>query len=145
MSIARLRTSGNVGNQMAYREIYIHSKLMIIDDVFVTLGSANMNQRSMSVDSEINFGAAGSDWASKLRARVFSILSGTSTSGSGDRNDALSVYNLWEGRMKDNRTIQKNKKEPMQGFILPFMDTRANTILHAQLDLPPSSDIPRTA
>lgn len=145
VSIARLRTSGVVGDQMAYREIYIHSKLMIIDDVFVTLGSANMNQRSMSVDSEINFGATGSDWASKLRERVFSLLSGTATPGSGDRDQALIVYNLWDGRMKDNRNIQKAGKEPMQGFILPFMDRRANTILHAQLDLPPSSDIPRTA
>lgn len=144
VSIARLRTSGVVGNQMAYREIYIHSKLMIIDDVFITLGSANMNQRSMSVDSEINFGATGSDWASKLRERVFTLLSGSATPGSGNRDEALAVYNLWDGRMRDNRTIQKAGTDPMQGFILPFMDRRANTILHAQLDLPPSSDIPRT-
>ena len=143
VSIARLRTSGMVGGQMAYREIYIHSKLMIIDDVFVTLGSANMNQRSMSVDSEINFGATGLDWASKLRGRVFPLLSGGATQGSGDRNLVPMVYDDWEKRMHDN-LIAKMKGKPMQGFILPFEDRRANTILHAQIDLPPSSDIPRT-
>lgn len=34
--------------------IKVHSKLMIIDNVFLTLGSANLNYRSMLVDSEIN-------------------------------------------------------------------------------------------
>jgi len=39
--------------------IYVHSKLMIADDVFVILGSANINERSMSGyrDSEIAIGA----------------------------------------------------------------------------------------
>jgi phosphatidylserine/phosphatidylglycerophosphate/cardiolipin synthase-like enzyme len=144
VSIARLRTSGVVGDQMAYREIYIHSKLMLIDDVFVTIGSANMNQRSMSADSEINFGATGQRWASGLRERVFSLLSGNATPGSGDRKKIPEVYDAWERRMKDNRSIQKTGKEKMDGFILPFMDSRANTILHAQIDLPSSSDVPRT-
>ena len=34
--------------------VYVHAKLMIIDDVFMTLGSANINTRSMEADSELN-------------------------------------------------------------------------------------------
>lgn len=34
--------------------VYVHSKLMIVDDTFFTLGSANLANRSMTVDSEIN-------------------------------------------------------------------------------------------
>lgn len=34
--------------------VYIHSKLMIVDDRRLTLGSANLNNRSMTLDSEIN-------------------------------------------------------------------------------------------
>ena len=34
--------------------VYIHAKLMIVDDVFLTMGSANLANRSMTVDSEIN-------------------------------------------------------------------------------------------
>ncbi|MFC0695977.1 phosphatidylserine/phosphatidylglycerophosphate/cardiolipin synthase family protein, partial [Paraburkholderia humisilvae] len=30
--------------------VYVHTKLMIVDDVFMTLGSANINLRSMAVD-----------------------------------------------------------------------------------------------
>lgn len=36
------------------RATYIHSKLMIVDDRFLTVGSANLTNRSMSVDSELN-------------------------------------------------------------------------------------------
>jgi phosphatidylserine/phosphatidylglycerophosphate/cardiolipin synthase-like enzyme len=34
--------------------VYIHSKLMIVDDRFMTIGSANLTNRSMTIDSELN-------------------------------------------------------------------------------------------
>jgi phosphatidylserine/phosphatidylglycerophosphate/cardiolipin synthase-like enzyme len=34
--------------------IYIHSKLFLVDDRFLSVGSANMNNRSMGLDTEIN-------------------------------------------------------------------------------------------
>jgi phosphatidylserine/phosphatidylglycerophosphate/cardiolipin synthase-like enzyme len=34
--------------------VYVHSKLVVVDDVRLTIGSANLNNRSMSLDSEIN-------------------------------------------------------------------------------------------
>ena len=37
-----------------WQEVYIHAKLMLIDDAFMTLGSANINTRSMQADSEMN-------------------------------------------------------------------------------------------
>lgn len=36
------------------RAIWVHSKLMIVDDTFVTIGSANFDNRSMGFDTEIN-------------------------------------------------------------------------------------------
>jgi phosphatidylserine/phosphatidylglycerophosphate/cardiolipin synthase-like enzyme len=37
-----------------FRATYIHSKLMIVDDRFLTVGSANFTNRSMGVDSELH-------------------------------------------------------------------------------------------
>jgi phospholipase D1/2 len=37
-----------------FRATYIHSKLMIIDDRFLTIGSANLTNRSMGLDSELH-------------------------------------------------------------------------------------------
>lgn len=34
--------------------IYIHSKLMVVDDLVLTIGSTNLSNRSMSLDSEVN-------------------------------------------------------------------------------------------
>jgi phosphatidylserine/phosphatidylglycerophosphate/cardiolipin synthase-like enzyme len=42
-------------------DIYVHSKLMIIDDEFVLLGSANVNQKSMTHDSELDVGIVDAD------------------------------------------------------------------------------------
>lgn len=41
-------------NEKPERATYIHSKLMIVDDHFLTVGSANLTNRSMSIDTELN-------------------------------------------------------------------------------------------
>jgi hypothetical protein len=37
-----------------FRATYIHSKVMAVDDRFLTVGSANMTNRSMALDSELH-------------------------------------------------------------------------------------------
>lgn len=44
----------DTGKGQTWVETYIHAKLMIINDTFMTLGSANLNTRSMASDSELN-------------------------------------------------------------------------------------------
>jgi phosphatidylserine/phosphatidylglycerophosphate/cardiolipin synthase-like enzyme len=42
------------GPHETFRATYIHSKLMIVDDRFLTIGSANLTNRSMGLDSELH-------------------------------------------------------------------------------------------
>jgi phosphatidylserine/phosphatidylglycerophosphate/cardiolipin synthase-like enzyme len=42
------------GAHESFRATYIHSKLMIVDDRFLTIGSANLTNRSMGLDSELH-------------------------------------------------------------------------------------------
>ncbi|MCW1248163.1 phospholipase, partial [Pseudomonas sp. SAICEU22] len=51
--------------------VYIHSKLMIINDVFTTHGSANINTRSMQVDSELNIAHEWMSVTQALRRRLW--------------------------------------------------------------------------
>jgi len=137
VSVARLRTSGVVKDHgMAYREIYIHSKLMVIDDVFLTVGSANLNQRSMASDSEINIGVTGQAYAAPLRQKIFSLQSGGDVQGGGNADEWSDAFTDWKTLMAKNRDIQMAGTKKMKGFLLPFEDHRATTTLHASISVP---------
>jgi hypothetical protein len=43
------------------RTTYIHAKLMIVDDRFLTVGSANLTNRSMVLDTELNLSVEAPD------------------------------------------------------------------------------------
>lgn len=57
-----------IPNKNPLHFIKVHSKLMIVDDTFLTLGSANLNYRSMLVDSEINLSLESKE---ELESREF--------------------------------------------------------------------------
>lgn len=50
--------------------VYVHSKLMIVDDRFFTMGSANLANRSMTVDSEINATWAAEEGDRRLASAI---------------------------------------------------------------------------
>lgn len=127
VAVSMLQTSGHSDRRTRYREIYIHSKMLLIDDTFISFGSANLNQRSMSVDSEINFATNDTRHATDLRRRIFSQLSGGEFDGKGGtREDISETYKDWIERMKTNLKA-KRKSQAMKGFLLPLWDNRSAT------------------
>ena len=64
--------------------IYVHSKGMIVDDEYVVLGSANINQRSMegTRDTEIAMGAYQPNytWARRQSSPLGQVMSLNETS-----------------------------------------------------------------
>jgi phosphatidylserine/phosphatidylglycerophosphate/cardiolipin synthase-like enzyme len=66
------------GANEKFRETYIHSKVMAVDDRFLTVGSANVTNRSMALDSELHLSweALGQDdrLARAIRAARVELL-----------------------------------------------------------------------
>ncbi|WP_223541498.1 phospholipase D-like domain-containing protein [Pseudomonas sp. BF-RE-26] len=88
--------------------VYIHSKLMIVDDVFTTHGSANINTRSMQVDSELNI---AHEWASvtqAMRRRLWDMH----TNGLGAQDDPEEAFEAWQWIIDDNKDFQEDKDVP---------------------------------
>lgn len=59
------------------RQIYVHSKAMIIDDAFAIVGSANGNDRSYSVDTEMNIAWFAPQTIARLRMSLWSEMLGS--------------------------------------------------------------------
>ena len=62
-----LATSTTVDGVEHYRPIYVHAKVAIIDDLWSTVGSANLNNRGMRDDTEINVATLDAELAVGLR------------------------------------------------------------------------------
>jgi phosphatidylserine/phosphatidylglycerophosphate/cardiolipin synthase-like enzyme len=54
------------------RPIYVHAKIAIVDDRWLTIGSANLNEHSLFNDTEMNIVAHDSELARRTRIRLWS-------------------------------------------------------------------------
>ena len=66
------------GDVPVHEIVYPHSKLMIVDDYHVIIGSSNINDRSMlgDRDSEVAIHAKSEHFAKSLRLRIWSVALG---------------------------------------------------------------------
>lgn len=88
--------------------VYIHSKLMIVNDVYTIQGSANINTRSMRVDSELNL---CHEWHSVTRS-MRRKLWGIHTAGRGCQDDASEAFENWKHLLDENKSRQKDGLKP---------------------------------
>jgi phosphatidylserine/phosphatidylglycerophosphate/cardiolipin synthase-like enzyme len=52
------------------RQIYVHSKLLIVDDKWITVGSANTDKNGFKDSTEVNIGITSSSLAKEVRIRL---------------------------------------------------------------------------
>jgi phosphatidylserine/phosphatidylglycerophosphate/cardiolipin synthase-like enzyme len=84
---------------------FVHSKVMICDDEFVLIGSANINQRSMTHDSEIQLGIvdANNEFARNLRKTLLGEHLQVPTDRRNELDDPDRAYERFksgEGRVR---------------------------------------------
>lgn len=74
-----LRVFGDLGESMVTEQVYVHSKLMIVDDRVAIVGSANLNDRSMLGNRDSEIAAVVSDAervSSKMVCQPFFLKKG---------------------------------------------------------------------
>jgi phosphatidylserine/phosphatidylglycerophosphate/cardiolipin synthase-like enzyme len=59
-------------NPFRYRPIYVHAKVAVVDDEWVSVGSANLNTRGLVTDSELNVLAHDPTLAKRIRVELWS-------------------------------------------------------------------------
>ncbi|MFK8002095.1 MAG: phosphatidylserine/phosphatidylglycerophosphate/cardiolipin synthase family protein [Polyangiales bacterium] len=57
-----------------FPEIYIHSKMLIVDDVFMSVGSANKNNRGIVYEGEMNLAVYDAAWVAAEREGIVEHL-----------------------------------------------------------------------
>lgn len=96
--------------------VYIHSKLMIINDIFTTHGSANINTRSMQVDSEMNIAHEWSYVTKALRRRLWNMHTG----GRGVQDDPEEAFDSWDKLLKRNEKFKNTGKNVPEAPLIKF-------------------------
>lgn len=109
------------GEKAYFRDIYVHSKLLVVDDVFSLLSSANINTRSMHTDSELGLAAPDAELAKKWREELWGLHVGESFNDDVGRCNGLKNFNEWN-RVMDENWKNKNKNEPLIAHLTRFWD-----------------------
>jgi phosphatidylserine/phosphatidylglycerophosphate/cardiolipin synthase-like enzyme len=99
----------------SWMPVYIHSKIMIIDDVFLTHGSANINTRSMEVDSEMNICHEHMEVTQPLRRKLWAIHTGGIAGGASDT--PKKAFDAWSDIIKRNKKNQIDGVPPIASLI----------------------------
>jgi phosphatidylserine/phosphatidylglycerophosphate/cardiolipin synthase-like enzyme len=106
----------------AWQEVYIHAKLMLIDDTFMTLGSANINTRSMQTDSELNIAHHRPEITRPLRETQWAKY----TAGLVEAGMALQdAHEIWKRVMNDNANRKMDGLDPI-AQLAEFLRTSAD-------------------
>ena len=106
----------------AWQEVYVHSKVTIMDDTFTIISSANLNTRSMEKDTELGIILQTGEVAHDLRKRLWSLHTkknaAANPDGMHDYNVAEEAFDVW------GQLMQKNREAKVSGNIKPLYPLR---------------------
>ena len=100
--------------------VYVHSKLMIVDDAWATVGSCNLHRYSLFGNSELNVAFAGDAPVRHLRNTLLGELLGQDTTGM----DGASALRLLRETALENTRKQAAGDAAWQGLVHRLDPTR---------------------
>jgi phosphatidylserine/phosphatidylglycerophosphate/cardiolipin synthase-like enzyme len=107
------------------KEIYIHSKLVIVDDKWITIGSANTDRDGLEYSAEFDLGIVSSDLSPRLRVKLWREHLKTNNMdyySSHSSSEQFNLYNFEEGFKAWEELAEENGKrirrhESIQGHV----------------------------
>ena len=119
-------TSGpNTGMRaFSYRPIYVHAKLAVIDDAWCTVGSANLNQRGLITDGEINAIISDPTVARPLRIQLWAEHLGLPYETVASADPIELVDKVWAQQASENAAIIGRRDGPLVGTVLEYRTGR---------------------
>lgn len=92
--------------------VYVHSKVMIVDGEFVTVGSCNLHHYSLYGNGELNVAVQDPDTASTIMAALFGEHIANDVSGLDD----LGAVRLFKQSARRNRGLDERGEPSWQGL-----------------------------
>jgi phosphatidylserine/phosphatidylglycerophosphate/cardiolipin synthase-like enzyme len=111
------------------RPVYVHAKIGIVDDRWLTIGSANLNEHSLFNDTEMNIVIQDEALIRDVRERLWSEhLEVDRTAVAGD--PCALVDSLWLPKAKAQAALRDRGQPPTQRLTtLPGLSRRAGLLL----------------
>lgn len=103
-----------------YRPVYTHGKIAVIDDLWWTVGSANLNSRGMYSDAEINVIVLDPVGARLLRRRLWAEHLRREAGDIANLETPDSMFTWLRTLAADNQE-HVQKRQPLDGHILPYL------------------------
>jgi len=124
----RKKPGGHAGRgwkPVRYGDTYIHSKLTIFDDAYLTLGSANWNHRSMFTDTELNIAMQSHDHAAaNFRQKIWAAHTNglwKDKKKDGSKTNAKHWYKQWDDMLRKNFFAYTDDK-PLLMNLFPYYE-----------------------
>lgn len=107
-----------------YQEVYVHSKIMLVDDAWATVGSANLAGRGFHDDSEMNVSVWHEPTVRALRCELMREHAGIDT----EEMDDVAAIDCFR------RVARANRERFRQGAALQGLAVEIHPTMYGQED-----------
>jgi phosphatidylserine/phosphatidylglycerophosphate/cardiolipin synthase-like enzyme len=109
--------------------VYVHAKLAIVDDRWMTVGSANLNEHSLFNDTEVNVVTDDSALIQKTRHRLWAEhLEASTEAVTGEPTELIDK--IWRSIASEQHERHKRKEKPTHRLtLLPDVSSRTALLL----------------
>ncbi len=127
--LLQLKTFDREGDEIYFQNVDTHSKIQIVDDVYLNVGSANKNNRGLLYEGELNGAVHDRPFVSGARNRVLANLVGADHADEVRNKSGAEVYAALKALAEKNAEVEATlSADPHadvapQGFVYPLVIT----------------------